>query len=80
MTFSAGLPGTGWTVKLYYRPASGGAFQEKTMVGSGSSYTASLKTSDTMGGGVAYFISATKGDTTLRAGSPTSPKKVTFNP
>jgi serine/threonine protein kinase len=78
--FSVTLPDAGWTVKLYYRPASGGAFDANPMKGAGGTYTTSVKATDAMAGGVAYFISATKGDVTLKEGSATSPRKVAVTP
>jgi serine/threonine-protein kinase len=79
LSFAAKLPGSGWTVKLYYRPASGGAFQDKAMNGSGT-YTAAVKVNEDLASGVLYFISATKGDTTLKEGSATAPLRVAAAP
>ncbi|MES2641000.1 MAG: serine/threonine-protein kinase [Myxococcota bacterium] len=78
--FSVTLPDAGWAVKLYYRPASGGAFDANPMKGAGGTYTTSVKATEAMAGGVAYFISATKGDVTLKEGSATSPRKVAVAP
>jgi serine/threonine protein kinase len=78
--FAAGLSGSGWSVKLYYRPATGGAFQDKTMLAGGGGYVTTLKITDELAGGVAYFISATKAGTTLKEGSATSPRKVAVTP
>ena len=80
MPFAAGLSGSGWSVKLYYRPATGGAFQDKTMLAGGGGYVTTLKITDELAGGVAYFISATKAGTTLKEGSATSPRKVAVTP
>lgn len=79
LAFTATLPSPGWVVKLYYRPASGGPFSEKTMVGAGTAYTTTVKTTAEMGGAVAYFISASKGSETLKVGSAMGPKRVTVN-
>jgi serine/threonine-protein kinase len=79
VTFRAAIAG-GWSVKLYYRPASGGAFQEKVMQGSGGTFTTSLKAADTMLGGIDYFVKATRDDANIREGSPTAPKRVMVLP
>ncbi|MDP2305496.1 MAG: protein kinase [Pseudomonadota bacterium] len=78
--FAVTLPDAGWTVKLYYRPAAGGAFDEKPMKGTGGTYATSVKATDAMAGGVAYFISAAKGDATLKEGSYAAPKTVAVTP
>jgi hypothetical protein len=80
LAFTATLPDPGWTVKVYYRPASGGAFDNKAMNAVNGTYTASVKVTDAMVGGVSWFVSATKGATTLKEGSQTSARAITIAP
>ncbi|MDP2315343.1 MAG: protein kinase [Pseudomonadota bacterium] len=80
ITFRATLPDAGWNVKLYYKPAAGGPFDNKPMAGADGAYTATVKVTDAMAGGVVYFISADKGETKLKAGSATGPKTVAIAP
>jgi serine/threonine-protein kinase len=80
LAFTATLPDPGWTVKVYYRPASGGAFDNKAMNAVNGTYTASVKVTDAMVGGVSWFVSATKGATTLKEGSQTSARSITIAP
>ncbi len=78
--FAVSLPDAGWTVKLYFRPASGGAFDNKPMKGERGTYATAVKATDAMAGGVAYFVTATKGSEVLKEGSGTSPKRVEITP
>jgi hypothetical protein len=75
VTFRASIPGT-WSVKLYYRPATGGAYQSKTMAGDGGTYTTTVKVGDDLTSGIEYFISATGDKGTVKEGSPTGPRRV----
>ena len=79
-TFTATLA-PGYSVKLYFRSASGGAFRDRTMSESGSTYTTSIKIDESMGGGLDYFVAATDSrNNTLRDGSALSPRRVTVTP
>jgi hypothetical protein len=80
LTFTATLPDAGWTVKVYFRPSSGGPFDNKAMTAANGSYTASVKVTEAMAGGVSWFVSATKGSNTLKEGSPTSARTITIAP
>ncbi len=70
----------GWTVKVYYRPASGGAFHDKLMNASGGTYTTTLRATDDLAGGIEYFLQAATPDTTLKDGSASSPHRVAVGP
>lgn len=80
VTVSATVGGKN-TVTLYYRGGDGGAFRNKSMSGSGNTYTASFKVDDTMAGGVQYFVAASDpSGKTVRDGSATSPIRIAIGP
>lgn len=80
VTVSATVGGK-YSVKLYYRGGEGGAFREKMMSGSGSTYSASFKVDDTMAGGVQYFVQATDpSGKTVRDGSGMAPIRISVGP
>jgi hypothetical protein len=54
----------------------GGAFQQKSMSGSGGVYTATVRVTDELAGGIEYFIEADDGTTKVREGAPTKLLKV----
>jgi hypothetical protein len=66
-----------YTLKLYYRGASG-AFQQKAMSSTGANtYAASFRLDDSMADGADYFVAATDANgKTVRHGSPTAPIRV----
>ncbi|MSP54901.1 MAG: serine/threonine protein kinase [Myxococcales bacterium] len=65
-----------WTVKVYYRGASGGGYSNKLMNASGTSYSTTLKASEALAGGVEYFLQATTPDGTVKDGSASSPHRI----
>jgi hypothetical protein len=68
---------SGWTPTLYYRAKGATAYQNKTMVGGGGDWKASLKVDESMAGGVDWFVQARSADGKIdRRGSAGSPMKV----
>jgi serine/threonine-protein kinase len=79
VVFSAEIQGD-WKVVLYYRPASGGAFRERAMTGSGGNWSASVRVEEAFAGGIQYFIKATaSGGRTAFVGGPTRPMSLTVS-
>ncbi|GDX81809.1 hypothetical protein LBMAG42_36200 [Deltaproteobacteria bacterium] len=80
VTVSATVGGKN-TVKLYYRGGDGGAFREKMMSGTGSTYSASFKVDESMATGVQYFVQATDpSGKTVRDGSGMAPIRISVGP
>lgn len=67
--------GTGWSIRVYYRPLSGGQYNDKLMAASGTHYTLSLK-DPALVDGAEYFLKATTPGGTLTDGGATSPHRV----
>lgn len=66
-----------YTLKLYYRGVGGGAFRDKAMKGSGSTYSASFTVDDSMEAGIEYFVAATDvSGATVREGSAMKPLRI----
>lgn len=70
--------GSDWGMLVYYRPLSGGQYNQKVMVASGTRYAITIKDA-ALADGVEYFIKATTPGGPLTDGSPTKPHRVTAN-
>ncbi len=75
VTLSA-IGGADWTLKVYYRPATGGAFRDKRMSGNAGHFTATLKADGDLAGGFDYFLQATTPGGVVKDGSAASPHRV----
>ncbi len=67
--------GAGWSIRVYYRPLSGGQYNDKLMAASGTHYTLSLKDAALVDG-AEYFLKATTPGGTLTDGGASSPHRV----
>jgi hypothetical protein len=70
--------GSDWAMLVYYRPLSGGQYNQKVMVASGTRYAITIK-DGALADGVEYFIKATTPGGPLTDGSATKPHRVTAN-
>lgn len=70
--------GSDWGMLVYYRPLSGGQYNQKVMVASGTHYAITIKDA-ALADGVEYFIKATTPGGPLTDGSATKPHRVTAN-
>ncbi len=68
--------GTDWAIRVYYRPLTGGQYNDKVMVASGTRYAITIR-DPALTDGVEYFIKAATPAGTLTDGAATHPHRVT---
>ena len=65
-----------WTMKIYYRPATGIEYRSKTMTANGETFTGTLRATDDLASGFEYFLQATTPNGLKKNGSATQPHRV----
>jgi serine/threonine-protein kinase len=65
-----------WTMKIYYRPATGIEYRNKTMTASGTTFSGTLRATDDLANGFEYFLQASTPSGLKKNGSATQPHRV----
>ena len=65
-----------WTMKIYYRPATGIEYRSKAMTANGGTFTGTLRATEDLASDFEYFLQATTPNGLKKNGSATQPHRV----